>query len=586
VRCQVGAALAAGLTGMALGVALLVGPAVAPAQAETYCAPGPCSEGTEVATIAEAVEMADSNAGPDTVAIQPGTYNTPMEACGGLFVTKPDTHVRGAGIGQTTLTFPPLEPTDGFTRSVICGFMHLSDLTLRLPSAITPGHNSSVQGIDLYGGLVERIRVDAVGATFGPSINDGRAEAMLLRRGVTREVEVDFDPTEDTEGIATGYLTELRDVTVRAKQGGLHSRVNQEPGLPPMRVSRVSLHTDQPLTVLNESGVDGRMELSDALLDASGTPPGEASTGVTVVNGLPPKAAELALDRATIVGNGAPESTAMQVSGQGEPKPTVLEARHVVATGFERTLRIGLFGAGGVVATIDYSNLDLSPAAIFQEGTEGTATTAFGPGNRAGNPLFVAPAAGDFRLADGSPAIDIGGADLVAGGPVDLGGSPRPTDGDGDGIVLPDAGAFEHPTEPVIATPAPDGKVKADRKVKVIILGRRLSLNRRGIARLKLRCPVNEQSPPCQGALLLRTKAKLKLGQKRRRLVLARGKFRIGAGRTVRVKLRFSRRKAALVRGKPRARKVLAIARVHDSVGNHEVNRKGLKIVPVKKRRR
>jgi len=585
---RVAPALAVGLIG-GLVAALLLAVVATSARAETYCAPGPCTGGTEAATILEAVEMADSNAGPDTVLIQPGTYNTPKEACGGLFVTEPDTHVRGAGIDQTILTFPPLEPTDGFSRRVICGYMHLSDLTLRLPSAVTPTHNSSVEGLDLYGGLVERVKVDAVGATFGPSINDGRGRAMLLRTGAAHDIEVDFEPEQDTEGIATGYLTELHDITVRAKRAALSSRVNQEPGLPPMTVSRVSLHSDRPLTVLNESGVDARMELSDALLDASSVPPGEGSTGVTVVNGLPPETAELALDRATIVGNGGPESTAMQVFGQGEPKPTVLEARHVAATGFERTLGIGLFGSGGVVAKIDYSNLDLSPAKVFQEGTEGTATTVFGPGNRPGDPLFLAPAGGDYRLATGSPAIDIGGDDLIVGDPTDLGDNPRPTDGDGDGVVLADAGAFEHETVvPGPGTPPPSPRSNPEPqprptepqpppKAWVRFLGNALHLSRRGVVRLRLRCADGERSAPCHGTLKLRTRGRIRIGGKRRRLVLARGGFQIAAGHTATLRLKLRRGKAKLVRRNRKARRVVAIATA-DGGGEHAASDR--RIVP------
>jgi hypothetical protein len=140
--------------------------------------------------------MADTHAGPDTVAIQPGVYETPMGPCGGLYVEEEDTHVRGAGIGQTVLTFPALEPTDGFTRRVICGHMQLSDVTLRLPSDVTtPPNNSSVEGLDLYSGVVERVKVDAVGAMFGAGDNDGRAEAMLLRHGAAHDIEVDLDPS-------------------------------------------------------------------------------------------------------------------------------------------------------------------------------------------------------------------------------------------------------------------------------------------------------------------------------------------------------------------------------------------------------
>jgi hypothetical protein len=63
------------------------------------------------------------------------------------------------------------------------------------------------------------------------------------------------------------------------------------------------------------------------------------------------------------------------------------------------------------------------------------------------DPVFANPDAGDYRLRRGSPCIDAGRAGFPEGLVHDIAGDPRCADGNCDGVVLPDIGAFE--TQPL-----------------------------------------------------------------------------------------------------------------------------------------
>lgn len=134
--------------------------------------------------------------------------------------------------------------------------------------------------------------------------------------------------------------------------------------------------------------------------------------------------------------------------------------------------------------------------------------------------------------------------------------------------------------DPPPAAPPAGGppQAKPDRTVRIAILGKRARVNRRGVARLRLRCPAGEASPPCRGIVSLRTARKVRPSAKAkpRRVQLGRARYRIVAGKTKTVRIKLGRAKRRLLRRNRKARRIVVIARTRDAAGNRSVNRKRL----------
>ena len=245
---------------------------------------------------------------------------------------------------------------------------------------------------------------------------------------------------------------------------------------------------------------------------------------------------------------------------------------------------------GSGIDTLSYEG---APAGVTVDLAEEDAQDTGGAGE---DRLFDA----DFEYLVGSPHNDtlqgtngvnridgLGGSDTILA----LGGDDQvfARDGVADNV---DCGAGQD--EATLDVPGVDTVVACestlfatppDTSVRVVIRGKRITLNRKGVAIAQVLCPRTEQTPPCRGSLVLRTKGKVPVGKRKRRLVLAKGNFKVGAGETARVRLKLAKGRAQLVRRNGKARRALAIARARDGAGNSATTRKPLTISPQSTRR-
>jgi hypothetical protein len=405
--------------------------AVAPASAETFCAPAPCADGVPKATIEAAVAAADDRAGPDVVSIKAGSFMLDRGRYGmGLAVGAADTEIHGAGRDATILTTAALESDFGGSRTLISGYMsRIADLTLRLPSAVTPGHNASIAGLDVYDGVVERVRVDAAGAQIGPGANDGEAQGMLVRHGSIHDIVIDLPRDADTSGLRLGGINANVDVDgadVTANWAVDSSPQTDSPA-PIATMTARRMHIRGGKGALNVS--DGRFELTDAIIETTGN-----RAAASVYSGRSPVPATLIMDRVTLLGPGTAGSVALSNGGHDPETTTTLRARHVLAAGFGTSLELSR-GGGRLVSSVDFSALPPTVREDEHDGVVETSFTSVRSGARA--------------------AIDIGGEPLLGSFPsLDLAGAPRLHDGDGDGIAQIDAGAEEYQGGPPQRDPA------------------------------------------------------------------------------------------------------------------------------------
>ena len=569
----------------------------APAQATTFCVPtfdpARCpNDGLNVAqaNLETAMQSDASDGEADTVVVAPGTYTDPdsFETAGTDALT-----IEGAGAGGAADPTATRLTTSSTANIYVVNLaaslardVAMRDLTVVVPPSLPDNLGAAMQ---VGGDTLERVDVEIANPYSDaiPSWPEGGAykEGTIypVGNGVVR-IAI------GTGNVAYPGQVSVDDATLVEPLYGIRG---QHPELP-ASVERTTIERPSQVAILVSEG--GQVTATNSVVFVDGA--------ITALNAAANTAAdaEVDADHLTIVQEGPASGSAVGSSASSTGRSTML-VENSILRGFGFPYSRVSTGGGEADLTIRYSNSELGEGGP----SSGPGTLDVGTGNIDADPLFAGAAPygspTDLALQPGSPSVDAG--DPAAGGAAtDFLGAARPQDGDSDGTAIRDQGAFElqpasEPASEPVSEPASGtspqpspgtgpaggaeassaGPAPADTAVALRILGKRVRIGRRGVARLRLRCSTSEQSPPCAGTVVLRTRARLPLGNagKRRRLVVARARFAIAAGQTKTVGLRVPGRKLRLLRERDRARRLVALARVSDGAGNRGTVRRRLR---------
>jgi hypothetical protein len=413
-------------------VAAVAAPA-ASASATTYCVNDPSCVGTVEPGVQEALDAASGNPGDDTVRIGPGSYSNDGGFLYDSLAFDNGVAIVGAGKGSTTLRMPG-DPKAFETVLSLNDGSSVRALSIKIPG--TPGVNTHPDvGLNLEGSSATQVTVGAAS-----TVNDDTGLFLDSDASFVRgTISLPSAAGAATTGVSSRGATALSSTTVTASTA-FSSSTNGELA----KLNRVTLRPggDYGYGVWTDAGP---ISIKDSLIDLGS---GLHAVGLLVANSngsVSPKS--IGADHVTIVGGGA-SSTGLRVlatsavnNGRQLASATLTNsAISGPAVSIDREAQNTATtnpGTSKAIVKTRYSNYK-RVTAIDTNGQNGVGSltdTNFVPGS----PTFVG--GGDYTPAPGSILVDSG--DPAFSGGVDLAGSARVADGDGDATAVTDLGAYE-----------------------------------------------------------------------------------------------------------------------------------------------
>jgi hypothetical protein len=406
------------------------------AGATTFCvgSPAGCSGVAVSANQLESGALHSSqlnNGVPDQIVIGPGVY---VDADSFTLGAGTDpVEIRGSGPNSTVLTSTGAASGTLLDLGVLNRPVSLRKLAVEVPTTWQDGF--STYGIKTRG-LVEDVRVT--------SANPKTDGIQAMGSTILRRVEVTANDGSAVVGGDGGP-----DITVEdSRLSGLNGVYSGNWALP------ATMHIDRSILTTTSAASNsaalmqgkGIATIRDSLLRVR-------SNGISIAAGIWANSGSVIADHVTIVRDAGPLAQTIGIWSRapGDANAQILLSNSVISRLAETGRRTGSPAGSTGVANVVLSYNLLQTA--FPAGTD-KGTVQNGPGNVVDPDAgFIGAAVGDFRLLDGSLAVDSGDPEF-AGSATGLDGLARVADGNGDGTSTTDMGAYEVPTPP--APPAPD----------------------------------------------------------------------------------------------------------------------------------